>query len=140
MHRRVHEFPLTGGGSSDRCSIERDPDLISVAALLLSSLNCHGVAMVEFKIAPDGRADLIEINPRLWGSLALAIDAGMDFPTGLLSVATGQPLAPDPTYKRDYYTSNVRREFNWFTDNWRADRSDRLLMTRPPLRSVMELL
>ena len=37
--------------------------------------------MVEFKLdARDGVAKLMEINGRFWGSLQLAVDAGVDFP------------------------------------------------------------
>ena len=57
---------------------------------LLTALNWHGVAMVEFKIDATGQHWLMEINPRLWGSLALSIDAGVDFPLGLLQVARGE--------------------------------------------------
>jgi len=34
----------------------------------------------------------MEINARLWGSLQLAIDAGVDFPNALVALALGQPL------------------------------------------------
>jgi hypothetical protein len=45
----------------------------------------HGVAMVEFKIdRRDQLPKLMEINGRFWGSLQLAIDAGVDFPAILL--------------------------------------------------------
>ena len=47
---------------------------------LLDELNWHGVAMVEFKVTEDGTPYLMEINTRFWGSLQLAIDAGVDFP------------------------------------------------------------
>ena len=40
--------------------------------------------MVEFKEDSKGKARLMEINPRFWGSLQLAIDAGRDFPKLLL--------------------------------------------------------
>jgi predicted ATP-grasp superfamily ATP-dependent carboligase len=51
---------------------------------LLSSLNWNGVAMFEFKYTTDSIYYLMEINPRLWGSLQLAIDSGVDFPKLLL--------------------------------------------------------
>ncbi len=37
--------------------------------------------MVEFKLDPrDNTPKLMEINPRFWGSLALAIESGVNFP------------------------------------------------------------
>src|SRR5262249_49191106 len=61
--------------------------------------------MVEFKYDPaTGRSWLMEINPRLWGSVALAIDAGVDFPYGLFCVATDADPGPQPAYRQPYYT------------------------------------
>ena len=55
--------------------------LEQMAHALLSSLNWHGLAMVEFKYNPTTKqAWFIEINPRLWGSVHLAISAGVEFP------------------------------------------------------------
>jgi predicted ATP-grasp superfamily ATP-dependent carboligase len=49
--------------------------------------------MVEFRRAPGGRAALMEVNPRLWGSLQLAIDAGVDFPRLLVALYRGEAIA-----------------------------------------------
>lgn len=82
-HRRLREKPPTGGESVLREAILPDPELLAGSERLLAGLSWTGVAMVEFRRAPDGRALLMELNPRLWGSLQLAVDAGVDFP-GLL--------------------------------------------------------
>ena len=139
-HRRVHELPLTGGGSSYRCSIEPPAELLQNSIALLRSLKWHGVAMVEWKVDDDGSAFLIEINPRLWGSIALAIDAGVDFPRALLAVAQGGIPGSQPRYKFGYYTRDIARDLDWQIANLRADHSDPQLLTRPKLRSVLELL
>jgi len=140
LHERVHEVPLTGGGSSYRVSIELQSALVDSATSLLAALQWHGVAMVEFKVTPSGEAYLMEINPRLWGSLALAIDCGVNFPVGLLCLSTGQPLPPQPKYCTRYFTRNIRRDFEWFRANLRADHSDPLLLTKPILSSIVEWL
>jgi protein-tyrosine-phosphatase len=140
VHERVHELPITGGGSSYRVSIAMREDLIGSAVALLRSLNWHGAAMVEFKVAADGRVYLMEINPRLWGSLALAIDCGVDFPSGLLCLATGEKLPPQPQYRTGYFTRNVARDIEWLKTNMKADRSDPLLLTAAPSRSLFEWL
>jgi protein-tyrosine-phosphatase/predicted ATP-grasp superfamily ATP-dependent carboligase len=140
LHERVHELPLTGGGSSYRVSIGQRGDLVESATALLEALKWHGVAMVEFKVAPNGEAWLMEINPRLWGSLALAIDCGVDFPLGLLCLATGQPLSPQPKYRTGYFTRSLTRDVAWLKANLRADHSDPLLLTRPIVPSLLETL
>jgi protein-tyrosine-phosphatase/predicted ATP-grasp superfamily ATP-dependent carboligase len=138
LHERVHELPLTGGGSSYRVSLGLRDDLVESATLLLSALAWHGVAMVEFKVTPSGEAYLMEINPRLWGSLALAIDCGVNFPVGLLCLSVGRPLPPQPKYRTGYYTRNLYRDVEWFKKNLKADHSDPLLLTRPIVSSVLE--
>lgn len=51
--------------------------------------------MVEFRGTEDGIPQLMEINPRFWGSLQLAIDAGVDFPGLLYELALGRlPAVP----------------------------------------------
>jgi len=86
-HERLHEGTGQeglGSGSLYRRSAVAPPDLLHYATAMLDRLSWHGVAMVEFLVAPTGESWLMEINPRLWGSVALPIDAGVDFPAGLL--------------------------------------------------------
>src|SRR5262249_60009739 len=35
----------------------------------------------------------MELNPRLWGSLQLAVDAGVDFPSLLVALHRGEPIS-----------------------------------------------
>ena len=56
--------------------------------------------MVEFKQDEGtGRFYLMEVNGRFWGSLQLAIDAGVDFPKLLVAAATGGLPAPALDYR-----------------------------------------
>jgi len=139
-HERLHEFPLTGGASSYRKSIVAPPEILNSSIRMLERLSWHGVAMVEFKQAENGTFYLMEINPRLWGSLALSIDAGMNFPLGLLNMATKKELAPQPPYRLGYCTRDLVNDVEWIKDNLRADHADPLLMTRPRFQSFAEYL
>jgi predicted ATP-grasp superfamily ATP-dependent carboligase len=70
--------------------------LVNMAKRLLDHVKWHGVAMVEFRMAPDGTPYLMEVNPRFWGSLQLAIDCGIDFPRLLFEMNAGhRPHAPE---------------------------------------------
>jgi predicted ATP-grasp superfamily ATP-dependent carboligase len=94
VHRRLREYPITGGPSTLRESV-RHPQIEELGIRLLQSLTWHGVAMVEFKVDPrDSEPKLMELNPRFWGSLALAIHAGVDFPYLLYQMAMGEEFAP----------------------------------------------
>jgi protein-tyrosine-phosphatase/predicted ATP-grasp superfamily ATP-dependent carboligase len=139
-HERVHEYPLTGGASSYRRSVHPPAAMLYNAETLLSALQWHGVAMVEFKMDTKGQYWLMEINPRLWGSLALSIDAGVNFPLGLLQIAKGEELASQPNYKVPYYTRDLRTDVNWLKSNLRANQQDPLLHTRSRSLSFLELL
>jgi predicted ATP-grasp superfamily ATP-dependent carboligase len=108
-HRRLREKPPTGGVSVLRESVALDRELLSRSLELLSDFNWRGVAMVEYKLdLASGVPYLMEINGRLWGSLQLAIDAGVDFPRLLAEAALG--AAPAPVVD---YALGVRSHWEW---------------------------
>ena len=102
-HRRLREKPPTGGVSTLSESAAPDPRLLDLARRLLDRAQWHGVAMVEFRVTPAGEPYLMEVNPRFWGSLQLAIDCGIDFPRLLFELSEGcTPAVPThyPTGRR----------------------------------------
>jgi predicted ATP-grasp superfamily ATP-dependent carboligase len=99
-HRRLREKPPWGGVSTLRESVALDPTIKDYAIQLLRRLEWHGVAMVEFKReAGTGIFHLMEINGRFWGSLQLAIDAGIDFPVLLVQMLRGNGVYPRREYR-----------------------------------------
>ena len=98
-HRRLREKTPTGGTSTRRISVV-NPMLEEAAQRLLTHLKWHGVAMVEFKYNPETKKYwLMEVNPRFWGSLALAVAAGVDFPWLLYRMATEGDIEPVLQYQ-----------------------------------------
>lgn len=94
-HRRLREKPPSGGVSVLRESVPLDKSLVDPALRLLQQVRWHGVAMVEFKVDHITKTPvLMEINGRFWGSLQLAIDAGMNFPWLLFQMAAGKAVSP----------------------------------------------
>jgi predicted ATP-grasp superfamily ATP-dependent carboligase len=99
-HRRVREKPPAGGVSVLCESVALDPYLLARTEALLGCFDWSGVAMVEFKQdSTTGEAVLMEVNGRFWGSLQLAVDAGVDFPRLLLDCATGDTPRPVTSYE-----------------------------------------
>lgn len=99
-HRRLREKPPSGGVSVLRESVHLDPLGLEFSERMIRELKWHGVAMVEFKQdRRDGRPKLMEINGRFWGSLQLAIDAGMDFPRILIDSLGSPPEQPLMDYR-----------------------------------------
>lgn len=84
MHRRIREVPPSSAAESTYNS-----ELLKLGRKILELLNWHGVAMVEFRRdSATGEFKLIEINPKFWGTLDLAIAAEIDFPHLAVQMAT----------------------------------------------------
>ena len=99
-HRRIREKPPAGDVSVFRESIELPKPMTDYAVRLLERVKWHGVAMVEFKVDRQSNVPmLMEINGRFWGSLQLAIDAGLNLPYLLYQAMNGMPVAvPNNAY------------------------------------------
>lgn len=107
-HRRIREKPPSGGVSVYRESVALHDGLREASRRLLEAFSWQGVAMVEYKVdAVSGTPYLMEVNGRFWGSLQLAIDAGVDFPVALLECAAGKQHISGP------YRCGVRSRWFW---------------------------
>lgn len=96
--REIRSFPVKSGASTVQESVLR-PDLVDLSLQLLQAANWYGIAEVEFMIDPrDNTPMLMEINPRFWGSLSLAVQCGVDFPYLLYQLALGKPIEPVNKY------------------------------------------
>lgn len=82
QHRRIGEWPPDGGISTlcESISLSENAALFALSVRLLQRIGWEGAAMVEYRFDPaSGRAALMEINGRFWGSLPLAYHAGAPF-------------------------------------------------------------
>ncbi|VVB60045.1 Ribosomal protein S6--L-glutamate ligase [uncultured archaeon] len=106
MHERIREYPVTGGPSTMAKSIYSD-SLKKEGLKMLNALDWHGVAMVEFKLdSRDNTLKLMEVNPKFWGSLDLAISSGVDFPYLAYKMALDGDVKPVMKY-------NESMKFRW---------------------------
>ena len=102
-HKRLREFPISGGPSTLRKSF-RDDYLIDQTVRLFKRMALKGVAMAEYKM--DVRSNkylLMEINPRFWGSLQLAITAGVNFPLLYYQTALKIKVHPKLDFQEDKF-------------------------------------
>ena len=98
-HKRIREYPITGGISA-YCESIKDHNLQRYGLKLLKSMNWYGIAMVEFRLDNrDNLPKLMEVNPRFWGSMSLAIHAGVNFPYLLYKLAVDGDIKPVYSYK-----------------------------------------
>ncbi|MBT0960584.1 arsenate reductase/protein-tyrosine-phosphatase family protein [Denitromonas iodatirespirans] len=138
QHRRLHEVPLTGGGSSLRMSVDITPALLDAARRLMAAMKWHGVAMVEFKHDPaSGQFRLMEINGRFWGSLPLAAAAGANFPAMLYTLLCQGKAALSPPARAGVICRNLARDVDWFEHIARKNAPPRLVRI-PSWRSVLK--
>jgi predicted ATP-grasp superfamily ATP-dependent carboligase len=101
-HERLRDVRPSGSGSSLRRSAPLPARLRAPAERLLTALEWHGPAMVEFR--DDGSEPcLMEVNGRFWTSLQLAISAGVDFPRLWVAILSGEPV-PAPNGYREGVT------------------------------------
>jgi predicted ATP-grasp superfamily ATP-dependent carboligase len=130
MHKRLREYPITGGASTLRESIY-DEKMKAVALDLMGGLDWHGVAMVEFKLDErDGEPKLMEVNGRFWGSLPLSIASGVDFPYLLHRMAIEGDVEPVFEYKTGAKCRwLIPGDILWFVASLRS-RNDKLSVLR----------
>ena len=127
QHRRLHEVPITGGASALRESVPVDPVMRDHATRLLAALRWTGLAMVEFRVGPEGPV-LMEINGRIWGSLPLAVKSGVDFPARLAQLYVGEQMngerVPDevPPPRIGVRSRNLGLELVWIASVLRGRR------------------
>ncbi|SEK59128.1 ATP-grasp domain-containing protein [Ectothiorhodospira marina] len=130
QHLRLHE-PLHGGGSSYRKSIPLHPGMLAATTALVKAVSYTGVGMFEYKHNPTtDEWMLIEVNARLWGSVALPVAAGIDFPRFLAEMLIHQRSDFPQDYPADIYCRNWVADLDWFRANLRANKEDPTLHTR----------
>lgn len=115
QHERLREFPVHGGPGSLRRSDGLNPVLRDYAVSLLASWRWTGLAMVEFKCSGD-QVWLIEVNGRAWGSMALAVMSGVDFPARYIRMLLDGE-APSPAgngaYRSGLRARDLDKEIMW---------------------------
>jgi protein-tyrosine phosphatase/predicted ATP-grasp superfamily ATP-dependent carboligase len=98
MHRRLREVPPSGGPSAAAQSVY-EPRLLKLGRQVLDLLSWNGVAMVEFRRhTQTGEFELLEVNPKFWGSLDLALAGGVNFPYLAAQLAAYGACNPPTTY------------------------------------------
>ena len=102
-HRRVREYPMSGGPSTC-CITTYDPARIEQAHALLRSFGFVGFAMVEYK----GDC-ILEVNPRIWGSFPLTVFAGSSLCRSYALAAAGEAVKSETA---DYVIGKKMR-FCW---------------------------
>ncbi|MGH2837074.1 MAG: ATP-grasp domain-containing protein, partial [Thermoleophilaceae bacterium] len=94
----LRTWPADAGISSLAVSVEPDDALIEACRSLLAAAGYWGLAQLQFLDAESGRR-LIDVNTRFYGSLALALAAGVDLPPAWHAVTLGRPAGTPDDYR-----------------------------------------
>ncbi len=112
QHRRIHE--TSGHGSTYRCSTAVSPELFQATAKIIKHLNYTGVGMAEFRVDDQSKQWwFLELNARFWGSLPLAVAAGVDFPFYLYQLLVESETNFDVEYRPGTRCRNLRNDIRW---------------------------
>jgi predicted ATP-grasp superfamily ATP-dependent carboligase len=88
-------YPARSGTGVLRETVKA-PTIEAIGAELLTRLGWHGVAEIDFRWTgkDDDPAWLIEVNPRFWGGMPQAVEAGWDYPHVLYRLAVDGKVGP----------------------------------------------
>ena len=139
-YRQLRDYPATGGQATMRVSI-RSPAAEAHLQRLLESLAWHGVCQADFIVdGITGTPYLIDLNPRLWGSLAQAIASGVDFPYLVYRMAREGDVEPVTGFRTGVITRWLGGELGAFLAHLRkSDAKLRFLRSFcfPPTRTAL---
>ena len=141
QHVRLHE-PLRGGGSYYRKAVPVTPALREAALALLRPLRYTATSpWSRFKVHPEtGDWIFIEVNGRFWGSLPLAVAAGVPFPLALYELLVEGRKSFPQGYRSGLCCRYLSGDVMWQMANLRANRADPTLATSPLKTVVGETL
>ena len=94
-YHNLRSYPVKSGTGVLRETVQA-PTIEAIGAELLTRLKWHGVAEIDFRWTgkEDSPAWLIEVNPRFWGGMPQAVEAGWDYPYLLYRLAVDGKVGP----------------------------------------------
>jgi biotin carboxylase len=123
--------PPLGGASVVRESIQVPPDLLDASVRLAKAIGIEGPCEVEFRRDAEGRPLLMEINPRLAGTLENALRSGVDVPLMTWRWAAGLEVQPVADHRVGVRTRWLVGDLAWVARNsQRAGRPDSVPVAR----------
>ena len=107
-------FPVNGGSSTCNVTVDR-PDIIESCTRLLQTINWRGAADIDLIQDPrDGVAKIMEINPRVSGSVKVVLKSGVNIAEQIVQLAMGREVTPYLDYKKDVRMRCIHTDLLWF--------------------------
>ena len=107
-------FPVNGGSSTLNITVLR-PDIVDSCTKLLKAINWRGPADIDLIQDPrDGKAKIMEINPRVSGSVKICFLSGVDQAKQMLELAYHKKVTHFKEYKIGQRLRCSQTDFLWF--------------------------
>lgn len=91
---KVRWYPIDGGSSTLNETIDR-PDIVADCQKLLQEIGWRGYADIDLiEDTRDGKAKIMEINPRITGSVKICFEAGVNFSQLIVDDSLGKEVKP----------------------------------------------
>lgn len=114
---KIRWYPINGGSSTLNETVDR-PDIIADCKTLLEKINWRGYADIDLIQDPrDNKAKIMEINPRITGSVKICFEAGINFSKLILQDFLGQSVDEAFNVKYGTYLRYMHTDVLWFLES-----------------------
>ena len=111
---KLRWYPISGGSSTLNVTI-KDEKIKSDCIALLKKMQWRGYATFDLIRDPrDGEAKILEINPRINGTIKICFQAGVNIALQHLQDALGEEVTNYPDYKEGVYLRYIHMDLLWF--------------------------
>jgi hypothetical protein len=112
-HEKLVRYPHPYGGKTVRGITAYVPELLREVFKVFEALEYTGLGHIEFiRDERDGAFKFLEVNPRPWGTIGVAEDAGVDLFTPYRKIVAGDRVVPDLRFRSGVLFHRFRREAN----------------------------
>lgn len=110
---KVRWYPIDGGSSTLNETVER-PDIIQNCKKLLEIIGWRGYADIDLiEDVRDGEVKIMEINPRITGSVKICFESGVNFAKMIVDDYLGLNVAPQFKVKHKFLRY-MHTDLLWF--------------------------
>lgn len=110
---KVRWYPVTGGSSTLNETVNR-PDIVADCESLLKNINWKGYADIDLiEDTRDGKIKIMEINPRITGSVKICFESGINFSKMIVDDFLENEVQPQFSVKHKYLRF-IHTDVLWF--------------------------
>lgn len=107
-------FPIKGGSSTLNITVDR-PDIVETCSKLLKIIEWRGCADIDLIQDPrDGKAKVMEINPRVSGSVKICFESGINLAKQIVEYEFGNEVTKYSEYRLGQRLRCSQTDLLWF--------------------------